>query len=279
MMLRTLTALVLGCAACEPLDDGSTNRPLNPTSRCTTNLLTGDLACAHEVLSIDWRQVQYQTPLGAPPAGGWPVVIMFHASFFGGEGTWSASLLDPLNAFGRYSQTTIVERLLDAGFAVLTPNALASWAWDTNLPPFSTVWQLAPDNQYMLDIFAAIDRGDFGPLSATQWYAAGLSSGGYMTSRMAASYGGRFRALAIASASWAACAGPICNVPALPANHPPTLFLHGGADVLVPVTTMYAYRDKLAAQGIPNRAVVDPLFMHGWISASPDEVLRWFTTY
>jgi len=277
--MKTLLTLVLGFAACGPLDDGSTDRPLNPTSRCTTNQLTGDLTCSHEVLSIDLRQVQYQTPLGAPPAGGWPVVIMFHASFFGGEGTWSASLLDPLNAFGRYAQTTIVERLLDAGFAVLTPNALAEWAWDTNLPPFSTVWQLAPDNQYMLDIFAAIDRGDFGPLSTTRWYAAGLSSGGYMTSRMAASYGGRFHALAIASASWADCAGPICNVPALPANHPPTLFLHGGADLLVPVTTMYAYRDKLAALGIPNRAVVDPLFMHGWISVSPDEILRWFTNY
>ena len=265
-------------SGCGPLEEGSNGRDLDPTSRCTLDAV-GNLSCAHEALTIDLRQVQYQTPVGSPPADGWPVVIMFHASFFSGENTWSASLLDPWNLCGRYTQTTLVQRLLDAGFAVLTPNAVGSTAWDTNLPPFSSLWATAPDNQYMLDIFAAIDRGDFGPLSRTRWYATGLSSGGYMTSRMAVSYRSRFRALAVASGSYADCAGPLCNVPALPADHPPTLFLHGGADGLVPVTTMLPYRDKLATMSIPTRAVVDPLFWHGWINAAPDEILRWFTSY
>src|SRR5262249_40158549 len=99
---------------------------------------------------------------------------------------------------------------------------------------------------------------------------------GYMTSRLAIAYTSRFRALAIAAGGYATCAGPLCSVPDLPANHPPTLFLHGGMDPLIPLSTMYLYRDKLIAMGIPTLAVIDPQFTHGWIPASAGEIVRWF---
>ncbi len=100
-----------------------------------------------------------------------------------------------------------------------------------------------------------------------------------MTSRMAVSYEGRFLALAIESGSYATCGGPLCSVPDLPSNHPPTLFLHGALDPVVPVGTMYPYRDKLNGMGVPTRTVVNPFFLHGWIPEAPGEVLAWFESH
>ena len=110
----------------------------------------------------------------------------------------------------------------------------------------------------------------------TRLYATGISSGGYMTSRMAVSYEGMFRALAIQSASYATCAGPLCVGPSLPEDHPPTLFLHGTLDATVPQYTMELYYDDLLELGVPTRKVVDPVAGHEWIDSAPAEVLRWF---
>ena len=88
-------------------------------------------------------------------------------------------------------------------------------------------------------------NGLFGHLNYKRKYATGISSGGYMTSRMAVSYGGEFRSLVVAAGSYATCAGPICIVPRLPNDHPPTLHLHGGSDLIVPPFTMEMYYDAL----------------------------------
>jgi dipeptidyl aminopeptidase/acylaminoacyl peptidase len=180
------------------------------------------------------------------------------------------------------TQITVIKELLDGGYAVITPTADgAGFAWDTNFPPWSVSWPGAPDDVFLQALFTAIDGGDLGPLSASRWYATGVSSGGYMTSRMAVSYQGRFKALAIAAGSYATCAGgfPACAVPALPADHPPTLFLQGGADPFVPITQMYDYYDVLTADGFETKAVIDPLMAHGWIAASPAEVHAWFNAH
>ena len=84
------------------------------------------------------------------------------------------------------------------------------------------------------DAFSAASTAAFGPINTTRLYAMGISSGGFMTSRMAVSYPGKFRALADHSGSYATCSDT-CTVPTpLPSNHPPTLFLHGDTDAIVP---------------------------------------------
>jgi hypothetical protein len=277
-LLSILCAGALGCGGAQDASQSSLV-PANPPSRCTTSI-TGTHACQYQSTTIAGRSVLYQTPLGTPPTDGWPVVINFQGSFFAPSMLWSCGPLDATNLFGGPNHVMLLQRLLDGGYAVITPAAdLNATAWDTNVPPWSLFWPPAPDNGFLAALFAAIDAGQLGPLSKDRWYATGVSSGGYMTSRMAVSYQGRFRALAIESGSYATCSGPLCTVPDLPADHPPTLFLHGGADPVVPVTTMYTYRDKLTAMAIPTRTVVDPLFMHGWIPAAPDEVFGWFNTY
>jgi hypothetical protein len=267
-------------------------------SRCTIGPTVHDIACEHETVTIGGRTVDYETPLGVPPAGGWPVVLVYQgsllspngASILAPHGMWMTQANDAAldGVFQDYvinelvTETTILKNLLDGGYAVITPTADGGgFAWDTNLPPWSTSWPGSPDDVFLQTLFAAIDQGQLGPLSSTRWYATGVSSGGFMTSRMAVSYEGRFRSLVIAAGSYAWCAGglPTCAIPALPADHPPTLFLQGGADVLVPESLMRVYYDALMADGMTTTAKVDPTMLHGWLFTSPVDIPAWFAAH
>ena len=123
--------------------------------------------------------------------------------------------------------------------------------WHTNvIVPYS----VSCDYSFFNDYFGEITGGSYGAASQynmSKRYAYGISSGGYNTSRMAVTFNGSsvWKALAVLSASYATCAGPICSVPTLPSNHPPTKFWHGTADFIVPIGTMYPYRDKLLSMG------------------------------
>jgi predicted esterase len=65
----------------------------------------------------------------------------------------------------------------------------------------------------------------------------------------------------------------------LPADHPPTLFLHGEQDVVVPIGTMRDYADELQDQGIDVRVVTDPSEGHAWLPAAPTELRDWFLAH
>lgn len=243
----------------------------------------GALDCSHQTetlltgyTDLAPRDIHWQLPPGSQPADGWPVAILFQGAFSSAQLNWEAR---PGNAYGGYHQVRTIEKLLQSGFAVLTPEALVegSTYWQTNVPPYTTAWQTSADHQMMLDIFTAIEDGTFGPLNPDQMYAAGFSSGGYMTSRMAVAYPERFEALAINSGSFAWCSSSACVVPDdLPANHPPTLFLHGAQDATVPIWTMRDYRDELKEQQIPTRTIVDEATGHRWLQATPNAVVEWF---
>ena len=101
-----------------------------------------------------------------------------------------------------------------------------------------------------------------------------------MTSRMAVSYPGVFKALAINSASYATCLGILCIVPKdLPADHPPTLFIHGNLDVVVPLFTMKAYYNQLKEQGIETEQIVVRGKGHQPMKVSPKAIVSWFDQY
>ena len=224
------------------------------------------------------REVHWQVPVGEPPADGWPVAIMFQGSLFSPQTYWEGLEGAP---FGQVHLVRTFEALLEAGYAVLTPEAQldGSTFWNTNVPPWSFSWERSPDHALMLELFAAIEGGTFGRLNASRMFALGISSGGYMTSRMAVSYPGRFTALAIHSASYATCSGAACLVPQLPSDHPPTIFLHGGRDLVVPQFTMEAYRDALDDQGTPVDAVVEADAGHEWIESAITAIPGWFDRY
>jgi len=237
------------------------------------------------------RVVYYQVPLGAAPAAGWPVVINFQATDVGPTYAFVASTSDAYAAFGIYYEAELTKNLLDAGYAVLAPEAITTDGtsfWETNISPYATSWSGSPDDELVQKMLTDIAAGVFGPLDESSLYATGLSSGGYMTSRMALSYPGKFKALAIESASWATClsgGGPsgsgMCTVPStLPAMHPPTLLLHGTLDTtIIPEWTVTAYVTALTASGVPEKEVDDANGGHQWIPEAPSAVLAWFQKY
>lgn len=261
--------LAIACAACGAASPSAP--PPGAASRCATS---GDaISCTSRATHIAGRLVTYELPLGTPPATGWPNIVFFQGSFVPGSHAFAAAKTDP---FGQYELTETIAALLDRGYAVIAPDALGNGSlyWQTNIPPYATSWAGCDDDVLVRALLAATADGTFGELDPARRYAMGISSGGFMTSRMAVSYPEQFRGLAIASASYATC-GATCTVPDLPPDHPPTLFLHGGADSTVPVGTMTPYRDKLVAGGRVAEAIIDPAAGHAWLAQAVAAVPDW----
>ena len=268
-----MLGLVLAC--------GAAKVAVPPSSPCVATQTSVDCPYATTALSAGGlsRNVYSKVPAGDAPDGGWPAVLGFQGSYVGAVNIWHGQAGDP---FGALYQTQVVSALLEAGYAVLTPEVKGAGTtfWDTNVPPYAGDWESSSDHKLMLAIFAAMKAGTFGPIDSTRLYATGISSGGYMTSRMAVSYPGRFRALAIAAGSYATCGGALCSIPLpLPSDHPPTLFLHGEKDAIVPIATMTRYRDALEAIGIQTKTVTDPDKGHEWVPQSPAAVRDFFNAH
>lgn len=243
-------------------------------SRCSVSAL--EIECSHATRWVKdglltGRFVRYQVPEGTPPAGGWPVVLIFQGTGFPVE--FQRTALAP---FGGYYEAQVIQTLLDAGYAVLAPDADNRLAWYTNFP---LVWRLTSDRRFLDNVLHDIDRGRFGPLDPGRMYATGISSGGYNASRVAIEYPGAFRAIAIQSASYMTCSGPVCVVPSLPAGHPPTLFVHGFLDPVVPWWTMDLYYERLRARGVDSEQVTNPLGLHEWLPESAPAILEWFDSH
>lgn len=62
---------------------------------------------------------------------------------------------------------------------------------------------------------------------------------------------------------------------------PPTLIIHGDADLLVPIQQSQRYIEKLKAAGVPCELVVRPGKAHGWpgIEKDGDLLAAWFEKY
>ncbi len=257
--------------------DGGVMADGGTASRCT---VTTDLVhCDFQRTAFDGggvtRDVYFETPTTPAPANGYPVVLMYQGSFFGPSNSWGD--VPSSQPFGGYYQARLQATLLAHGFTVIAPTAQNGLAWQTNL---TLDWNTTQDKPFIDALIAAIGRGEFGPADTSRLFATGISSGGYMTSRMALSYQGVFRALAINSASWATCGGALCVLPAsLPPMHPPTVFLHGRLDLTVPLNTAQAYESLLVTAGVPTDIIIDDTAGHQWLSVAPERVTQWFETH
>lgn len=243
---------------------------VNASSLCSESL--GQLTCPHQEITLNGRTVRYQLPQTTPPVDGYPVAI-----FFQGSVTPVLFQRTALSRFNTLYELKTIEALLNAGYAVIAPEAELGVAWYTNAPGLT--YENTSDVPFITDLLAKIRSGDFGPINPNKKFAIGFSSGGYNASRMAVSYPGEFKALVIQSGSYATCLGPICNVPAvLPVNHPPTFFLHSVSDLIVPYWTMQLYYNALQAQGFTTEASVNYLVGHGWNTEAPQKTLMWLNS-
>jgi hypothetical protein len=254
----------------------------------------GTASCARTaIVPVSNRNVHYRiganTGPGYDPATGrHAAVFLFQGTSPDGKGseqgtggsngpavTWNASFTKP-GSFGVWHQVATVVALVNAGYTVIQAAARyqcligsstgCGYFWDSNIGfrwsnPF-----LGRDKALVEALIQRIQPGNttFGAIDIHHVYAMGISSGGYMCSRMANEYAGGingnstvkdtskpFRAVAIQSASYQNC-GLTCDPPdALPSDHPPTFFLHDPADPIVPFQTMQDYLDELNRQ-FPN---------------------------
>lgn len=241
----------------------------------------GEISCSFKSVriassSITSREVKYQVPLGEAPYGGWPVAIIYQGTNSPVEFTQKSTAL-----FGVYYEVETIKRLLDNGYAVIAPRAVNDLAWLTNMASVvgDNFYHLTTDYTFLTNVFQGIRDGQFGELNADKKYATGLSSGGYNTSRMAVSFPGEFKALVVHSASYAECLAAACIVPSLPEDHPPTFFIHGFYDPIVPWFTMDTYFDRLLWQGIETDRHTNYLGGHGWFPESAELVTDWFERY
>ena len=266
--------LALGCAAPGwELPEAPTSGPEQACSDDGQTLACEHLEGRYRDGALD-RTLRWQLPAGEAPDAGWPVVVVFQGS---GHSCLNSFESERDARWGGWWQAQLTAALLEAGFAVLAPGTRldGTW-WDTNVLPWSASWERSRDHRWMEALFAAIDSGELGPLDPDALHATGISSGGYMTSRMAVSYPGRFEALAIQSAGYASCSGLVCRVPELPGDHPPTLFLHGEQDEIVPVGTLDAYVEGLEALGVAVAVELDPQGHHGWLESAPEVIPGFF---
>jgi poly(3-hydroxybutyrate) depolymerase len=272
--LTTCLSLLLACMLCSPAWAATPCSERKPFL-----LIPGKISCSSQSTwvasgALTTRKVIYQVPAGSPPASGWPVVFIYQGSFFALDNfvyysnAWAGKL---------YNEGKTIKTLLDNGYAVIAPSAPADLFWQTNIPGLSgSLYQTSSDFTFITHLLEGVRQGRFGPLNANRQYATGISSGGYNTSRMAVSFPGQFKALAIQSGSYATCAGPLCVIPALPADHPPTAFMHGFIDSVVPWWSMDLYYDRLLQQGIETSRYTELLGNHEWFAASPAIILAWF---
>ncbi|CAN5398528.1 hypothetical protein BH11PSE11_BH11PSE11_14310 [soil metagenome] len=251
--------------------------PKAEAARCSADSV-GNWNCARQERNngywcgiVPWsRKVRWQVPEGTAPAGGWRTAFYYQGTTPTGTNSFSGPIVSPLNVFGMWYLPQTFHELLDdptgtgkkyAVFAPEPPNStVLVQFWHTNVVvPYAA----SCDYSFLNDFFAEIKNGSYG--SASQYdmnrrYAYGISSGGYNSSRMAVTFNGSsvWKALGIISASYATCSGPLCVVPPVPSNHPPTKFWHGLTDAIVPILTMELYYSRLISQGIPTAKVVHP---------------------
>lgn len=272
--LTRCLSLLLACMLCSPAWAAAPCSERKPFL-----LIPGKISCSSQSTwvasgALTTRKVIYQVPAGTPPASGWPVVFIYQGSFFALDNfvyysnAWAGKL---------YNEGKTIKTLLDNGYAVIAPSAPADLFWQTNIPGLSgSLYQTSSDFTFITHLLEGVRQGRFGPLNPQRQYATGISSGGYNTSRMAVSFPGQFKALAIQSGSYATCAGPLCAIPELPADHPPTAFMHGFIDSVVPWWSMDRYYDRLLQQGIETSRYTELLGNHEWFAASPAIILAWF---
>ncbi|MEK1905022.1 MAG: plasmid partitioning protein, partial [Pseudomonas sp.] len=116
---------LLGCLLlCTALLHTTAQADSRCTDRAKTLLRPAEVSCSYRTTWIDSgivgaRQVIYQTPVGTPPAGGWPVVLIYQGSFFAlDDFTYTSNL-----PFGGYYEGKVIQTLLNNGYAVIAPSA------------------------------------------------------------------------------------------------------------------------------------------------------------
>lgn len=207
-----------------------------------------------------------------------PVLIYFHSTDF------PVSLNRPkASPFGLYHEKRLIEKLVtEKNFIVIAPDALynyGSFAWQTNLAPYFFNFETSED-YYLVD-YLFKNLQEFHPdIHTRKIFVGGLSSGGYMASRISIlpELAKHVRGTFVHSASYASCISYYCDIPMdIPSFHPPTLLIASRFDPLVPEGTIEVYFERLKEAGIATRLVSRPGAWHGMYDSDIQLIIDWLT--
>eukprot|EP01060_Flectonema_neradi_P004716 TRINITY_DN13097_c0_g2_i1.p1 TRINITY_DN13097_c0_g2~~TRINITY_DN13097_c0_g2_i1.p1 ORF type:complete len:345 (+),score=80.10 TRINITY_DN13097_c0_g2_i1:65-1036(+) len=270
---------------------GDLNVLANATQKVSSRCSSGNtISCDHSETHISNRWVGYQVPLGTAPKGGWPFVILFHGwGLMNSEWCWYAQ--KNWN-YGLYYKAETIKKLLDAGYGVITPDSSSELTyWDTNEEEYANSdlakWDKSKDHAVVDDLVKHCKDGTFGPCNTKDIHAMGFSSGGYMSSRVAVNYGKSvFQSVSLMAGSYYYCYGSDCSdaiAKQVPSSvwddHPPTLFLHGTRDGLVPTDTSEIYYNFIKNKGVETKRLTTNGKDHQWTANAPAQILAWVETH
>jgi len=228
-----------------------------------------------KTLTVDGRERQfyYKKPSGSGP---FPVIIVLH-----GRAQDADVWLNSSKAQGQF-----VSYALSEGYAIIAPDSVEPICpgvkqWDytrttdsVDLPFFDKIFEWIDDNSQ---------------LNSNRIYVAGISSGGFMTSRLALYFPTKIKAVAIHSAGNAdkVSFDSECNtnfdesIPTVSSDHPPTLLIHGENDNIVPYLMGQKYYQGLQNAGIEANMLSQTTctICHRWFSEYDDDILDWFNKH
>lgn len=188
-------------------------------------------------------------------------------------------------------QGIFTQKAINLGYAVIAPDSIEPtcpgekhWAYTTG----DTV-----DLQFFNNIFAWIENNP--NLDSSRVYIAGISSGGFMTSRLALNIGtSKIKGVVVHSAGDAdyssITSANNCNtalnqnIPTnIPSTHPKTLLINGINDQLDPVIMGENYYSALTTAGISANIIkvncgsgTEHLICHDWFNENDYTILNFF---
>lgn len=171
-----------------------------------------------KTLEVAGRNRRYVVMQPEVSSGNAPVLLLLHPSLTSPEAM--ADL------------TKVTDYVLTQGFRAVMPEALAG-SWQDN--------PANPENDDVPFISALIDQliAD-GGVDASRVYAAGFSSGGFMTERLACELSDKIAAFGIVSAALRASQAAVC----FPAKQRTKVYFLGTADLIVPYNGVFGEFDN-----------------------------------
>jgi len=223
---------------------------------------------------VNGRIFYYAHPV-LPPAGGYPVVMIFH----GGDG-YAKDWLE-FEGF----LTNVCLMAINRGYMIIAPESGISDSPSGSFTDVKKRWDTSlntKDVPYIMDIFTWLP-GSGKIVNMNRIFAVGISSGGAIISRFCQTLPNMYNRVVIVS-SVNPNYGIIPATQVVTPAHPSVLFIHGTADFLTPYARMLEYYNALtsltAASGVTDgnssrKYLITHSGGHFWYSEYHDEIFDW----
>jgi predicted esterase/predicted secreted protein len=233
---------------------------------------------SYTIEKIDGRKVYLAMPKGDCPEKGWQVAILLHGR---GQtpGVWFGEGL-----LAQGDQKLFPPLILESGLVVMAPEALEPFEkgirqWDF----FHKILPNSKDLTFFNALFQWMQGNRDIKFDLSKIYVIGISSGGFMASRLAQVFPENWEGIVVIAAGNADSfpripSFPIDNNPLshkLSSEHPPTLIIHGDKDRIIPFAYGERYYQDLKQAGVNTEMLVMTNEGHRWPAQFHENIIQW----